>query len=354
MYRYGKGANRFRNYEEPEVKFTFKSVKILKEAIIGSGSYGAVREAKCDELLCAAKTLHPTLFDQTGHFQIAPHTENTLSIGKYEKECEQMTMVRHPNIIQYLGLHKDEIGLPVLLMELMHDSLTDYLEESSEAVLYHIQVNLSHDIALALSFLHSNNIVHRNLSSNNVMLTRDLRAKVSDFGMARLGDITSQESQLPPAIRPGVDVYMPPEAVQEKPEYNDKVDCFSFGVIVIQILTRKYPAPGNRHKRIELQSGSAILIVPEMERRNDHIKEIDGAAPLRPIALDCLKDKHGKRPSAQQLCEKLSGLAENQDYIESKKKDREQIQRLEKKLKRKQRKIERLKKKIPEDELTSR
>ena len=333
--------------EKPEIKF--KNVEILEEEIIGSGSYGAVRKAKCDEVLCAAKTLHPTLFDRTGHFQI---TQDAPYIGKYERECEHMVNVRHPNIVQYLGLHKDKLGFPALLMELMDDNLTHYLKACSEAVPYHIQVNVCHDIALALLFLHSNGIIHRNLSSNNVLLTRNKKAKVSDFGMAWLCDI---EGQKPPAVSPGVDDYMPPEAVQEKPEYSDKVDCFSFGVIVIQILTRKKPAPGSRHTYLTLQSGENIIrITPEIERRKDHINEIDDSAPLPQIALNCLKDKGAERLSAQQVCKKLSDLTHNQDYIESDRKEKELVKSFEKKLKRDQRMIKKLKKKIPEDEMPSR
>jgi hypothetical protein len=45
---------------------------------------------------------------------------------------------------------------------------------------------------------------------------------------------------------------MPPEAVQDKPEYTEKIDCFSFGVITLQILTQEFPNPGDRRKQIEI------------------------------------------------------------------------------------------------------
>jgi serine/threonine-protein kinase TNNI3K len=61
-------------------------------------------------------------------------------------------------------------------MELMDDSLTHFLESSPRPIPYHIQVNICHDITLALSFLHSNGIVHRDLSSNNVLLIGNVRA----------------------------------------------------------------------------------------------------------------------------------------------------------------------------------
>ena len=66
---------------------------------------------------------------------------------------------------------------------------------------------------IALSFLHSNGIVHRDLSSNNVLLMGNIRAKVTDFGMVKLGDLNPQATRYTLTMCPGTDVYMPPEAV---------------------------------------------------------------------------------------------------------------------------------------------
>ena len=67
----------------------------------------------------------------------------------------------------------------------------------------------------------------------------NIRAKVTDFGMARLGDMNPRATHLTFTMCPGTDVYMPPEAVKDKPVYTEKIDCFSFGVIgfAIQIMT---------------------------------------------------------------------------------------------------------------------
>ena len=195
-------------------KYQFKSVQLLKDQSLGIGSYGAVCKAKCDDLLCAAKIIHPTLFDPTALQQVAPQREHRLPIRRFEQECEFMSAIRHPNIVQYLGVFRDtDIRLPVLLMELMDDSLTHFLESSTQPIPYYIQVNICHDVTLALSFLHSNKIVHRDLSSNNVLLRGNILAKVTDFGMARLGDINPQATRFTSTMCPGTDVYMPPEAV---------------------------------------------------------------------------------------------------------------------------------------------
>ena len=304
-------------------KYQFKSVQLLKDQSLGIGSYGAVCKAKCDDLLCAAKIIHPTLFDPTALQQVAPQREHRLPIRRFEQECEFMSAIRHPNIVQYLGMFRDtDTRLPVLLMELMDDSLTHFLESSKQPIPYHIQVNICHDVNLALSFLHSNKIVHRDLSSNNVLLRGNILAKVTDFGMARLGDINPQATRFTNTMCPGTDVYMPPEAVQDKPVYTEKIDCFSFGVIIVQTLTRQFPKPGDRLQEVELNhpglpKRKLLMQIPEIDRRQNHISQVDPNHPLLPIALDCLKDKGSERPSAHQLCERVADLKGMPKYSDS-------------------------------------
>ena len=235
-----------------------------------------------------------------------------------------MSNMRHPNIVQYLGTYRDsaDTRLPILLMELMDDSLTHFLESSSRPIPYHIAVNICHDVTLALSFLHSNNIVHRDLSSNNVLLRGNVLAKVTDFGMARLGDINPHATRFTSTMCPGTDVYMPPEAVQDKPVYTEKIDCFSFGVITLQILTRLFPKPGDRMQEVGFNhpgfpSGAVLVRMPEVSRRQNHISQVDPDHPLLPVILDCLKDKDNERPSAHQLCERVADLRRLEKYIDS-------------------------------------
>ena len=107
----------------------FKSVHLFKDHILGIGAYGKVCKAKCDDLLCAAKLIHETLFDPTAQQEIAPQRAHRLPMRRFEQECGFLSTIRHPNIIQYLGMYQDpDTHLPVLLMELMDDSLTHFLE----------------------------------------------------------------------------------------------------------------------------------------------------------------------------------------------------------------------------------
>jgi leucine-rich repeat kinase 1/leucine-rich repeat kinase 2 len=143
----------------------------------------------------------------------------------------------------------------------------------------------------------------------------NIRAKVTDFGMARLGDMNPRATQLTFTMCPGTDVYMPPEAVKDKPVYTEKIDCFSFGVIAIQTMTRLFPQPGDRRKEIEIENvGVVEKRISEQERRQNHISKIDPSHPLLSTALDCLKDKHAERPNAQELCKAVATLKKTPKY----------------------------------------
>ena len=308
---------------EYQERFQFKSVQLFKDQVLGIGAYGKVCLARCDLLLCAAKIMHETLFDPSLNEKARPHHEHRLPFSRFKRECEFLSVIRHPNIVQYLGMCRDpDTHLPVLLMELMDSSLSHFLEDLPAPLPFHIQVNICHDIVLALFFLHSNGVIHRDLSGNNVLMIGNVRAKVTDFGMASLID-PNRLSKLTRTMCPGTDVYMPPEAIDDPPVYTEKIDCFAFGVILVQILTRLFPSPTSRKKKVKidhpgLPEGVVVDVpVPEIDRRQDHIKKIQPNHPLLSIAIKCLSSKSVDRPSSEQLYESISALKEDQKYRES-------------------------------------
>ena len=238
---------------------------------------------------------------------------------RFQQECAFLENIRHPNIVQYLGMTRDpESRLPVLLIELLDESLTKMLEHSQWPLAYYVQVDICHDIALAVAYLHSNDIVHRDLSSNNVLIMAKSRAKVTDFGMSKLA--SAAPSMTPLTMCPGTLAYMPPEALNEPPVYTKKLDCFSEGVIMIQVCTRLWPEPGPRNKTVQdsrSPTGRMQMPVLESERRKNHIDMIDRGHGLLSIAMDCLHYQENERPSSEELCQWLAGLKEMREYRES-------------------------------------
>ena len=294
-----------------QIEFAYHNIELYKSESLGIGSYGGVCKAKCDGLLCAAKIMHPTLFDLRD-----PGTESYLR--KFREECHLLSLARHPNVVQYLATYYDpDTRLPVLLMELCDESLTAFLERSPGPLSYHIQLNICHDITLALVYLHSNRLIHRDLTGNNVLMIAGTRAKITDFGMSKLATVNPRMTAL--TLCPGNLLYMSPEALDEAKTYTAKLDIFSFGVIVIQILTRQFPNPTDRFCTISLPQVNEEVrrVVPETERREAHLKLIPNTHSLKPLALQCLKKKENERPSALPLSERLSELKQSSQYTES-------------------------------------
>lgn len=300
------------------VNFTYSVVSINKNSPLGAGSYGAVYKAKCDELHCAAKVIHESLLinDPAG-----AQGERRV-VDRFYQECHFLSELKHPNIVQYLGTHCEatEKVSVVLLMELMDESLTHHLKHAVSPLLFHVEIDFCYDVALALSYLHSNHIVHRDLTSNNVLLYAGKRAKVADFGVSKLitPEVLQRSSM---SLRPGTAVYMPPEALEEMhtPHYTEKLDCFSYGVLCIQIFTRTFPSPMPRYRIIHSQDSNQRIraVVSESVRRQDHIGMVKSDHVFLPTALECLSDNESGRPSSQELCHRLALLKEEEQYTNS-------------------------------------
>ena len=284
------------------------NIQLLRNDTLGSGSYGVVCKAMWGQRLCAAKLLHPIFFQSND-----PGIVTTRR--RFEQECRFLDDMKHPHIVEYLETsHDPDSGLLVLLMELMDESLTHFLERSQQPLAYHIEVDLCHDIAQALVYIHSKDIIHRDLSGNNVLLLAG-RAKITDFGMSKLLD--SNRRMTPLTMCPGTLAYMPPEALSEPPVYSKKIDCFSFGVLQIQIMTRQFPDPGPAVQVVEdsrSPTGTIKIPVLDSERRKFHIDIIDPTHTLLPTALDCLSYSEKDRPSAQDLCRQLAAVKEAPRY----------------------------------------
>ena len=290
------------------------SVEIYFDKTLGMGTYGQVCKAKYGQLMCAAKVLHHTLF------QFSSETGTHDYTTKFEQECEFLSAIKHPNIVQHLGtFNEPKSGRPVLLMEMLDESLTDHLKRHTGPLPYHRQVNTSHDVALALSYLHSNGIMHRDLSSNNVLLVRGgSRCKVTDFSLYKLVDANPCVSPLTNCQ--GTLAYMAPEVLLIPPNHSSAVDCFSLGVLMVQIITRNFPNPGDAHKCVEdatHPTGRVVVQFPELERRKKDIDLVEPGHPLLLTALHCLQDRATERPSSDKLCETLSSLKTEDAYSKS-------------------------------------
>ena len=155
--------------------------------------------------------------------------------GKYVQECYIMSSLRHPNIALFLGVcFFDDSSLPILLIEKLDSSLDDLLETVPNIPLA-LKRSMLEDVAKGLLYLHQHNpqIIHRDLTAKNVLLSTSLVAKVTDFGNSRIVDL--QPGQLARTLSrlPGTLAYMAPEALEASSRYGPSLDVFSFGHLIL-------------------------------------------------------------------------------------------------------------------------
>ena len=272
---------------------------LLTNTELGRGADATVYLIEWNGTPCAAKRLHNDLLGD----QSLGGKEKLLS--NFEGECLTWSKLRHPRIVQFLGVHL-EPGSHVteLIMEKMDTSLRKYLEgHSKEEFPLGSKAFVLHQITQALAYLHSQDppLVHHDLSPNNVLLNVDtLVTKLTDFGMSRA--INPSALTRKSSIK-GTRAFMSPEALQTPPWYNEKLDVFSFGNIILSTITHEWPEPRHPTKR----KGDRLIALDEFQRR-EHYVELFTAQEKQlflPTLCDCLMDRPNDRPSSVMLVQKL-------------------------------------------------
>ena len=127
------------------------------------------------------------------------------------------------------------------------------------------------DISKGLWHLHSHEmpIVHQDLSPNNILLTDQLVAKISDLGVAKVIQANSNKTK---TRAPGTVDFMPPEALLETPEYDTSLDIFSYGGLILHVINQEWPTPLHY---VETDSITKKLVaLSEADRRREHIKKM--------------------------------------------------------------------------------
>ena len=272
---------------------------VFTDVRLGSGADATVFEVDWNGTRCAAKRLHEILLEDQSVGGVAKLLSN------FEAECLTWSKLRHPGVVQFLGVHIDRRSrLPVLMMEKMDTSLRTYLEgHSKKEFPLHQKTSVLRQVTQALAYLHSQNppLVHHDLSTNNVLLNVvSFMTKVSDFGMSRAisPSVLTRKSSIK-----GTLAFMPPEALHDPPRYNEKLDVFSFGNIVLHTLTHEWPNPGPPTR----YEGEVFVGLTELQRREQCVELFTAQEKqlFLPIVRQCLENRPDKRPSGVMLVQEL-------------------------------------------------
>ena len=245
----------------------------------------------------AVKVLHPVLVDEG-----VGGRQNFLR--RFGNECNRLRDLRHENVVQFLGVTRSRDGTPALVTELLDTTLQSHFEKAPMTLSE--QLGILCDVSAGLEYIHSRGVIHRDLTTRNVLLTPGPRrqAKLADVGVSRSLHGNSRLTYAGSALTqcPGTLLYMPPEALAENPRYDQKLDVFAFGVLMMCTVLGREPSASafNTPRHVELPDGS-LQLRPEIERRSEDFNAIDHHHPLRDLIARCLENNPERRPTSKEL-----------------------------------------------------
>ncbi|KAH6809992.1 hypothetical protein C2S51_027775 [Perilla frutescens var. frutescens] len=265
---------------------------------IGTGGYGSVYRAKlpCGRTV-AVKKLH--------RFE----GENPNYDMCFRNEAEILSQIRHRNIVKLFGfcLHKRCMFLIYDYME--RGSLFCVLNDAEEAVELNWmkRVNVVKGIANALCYMHhdcSPPILHRDISSSNILLDSKLEACVSDFGTARLLDPDTSNQTL----IVGTHGYIAPELAYTM-VVTEKCDVYSFGVVALEIMFGSHPADF-LSMMVSIRLAANMMLQDVLDKRlssaEDDVRVSREVIRVAKIAAKCIRHDPKSRPSMKQISQEVA------------------------------------------------
>jgi len=276
---------------------------------LGRGAYGIVYTVKYCGVVCAAKKIHSILVNDGVESEDREAMKNS-----FIRECYQCSILSHPNIVTLFGVHyPDQSGIPVMIMELMDESLTKHIEQN-KTVLMKEKIGILLDVARGLCYLHTQTppVIHRDLSPNNILLKRlPASSAVDCLWVAKLADMGVAKAINPDAKKlkkltkaPGTADFMPPEVLPDNPVYDTSLDVFSFGGIILFVATQIWPSPTQLATMDPVTD--QLIAHTEIERRKKYLDKMNSEMKLLKVqATSCLDNKAVRRPTVLVVVKEL-------------------------------------------------
>ncbi|KAH9699005.1 putative LRR receptor-like serine/threonine-protein kinase [Citrus sinensis] len=239
-------------------------------------------------------------------------------IDQIGTEVYALTTLKHENIVEFLdGYSKKDLNL--LIYEYMEKGSLEralFDANSSTRLDWPARVRICHGIAKGLKYLHEDNpsrkIVHRNIKPSNILLDGNLNAKVSDLGLAKLYD---EENPYKFIQEKGTVVYMAPEYAMRK-AITEKVDVFSFGIVLLEIISGQTNAKYEANQETEFLLDTAIVLhskgrlseLVDKQMPNEHAV-MKQAKIILELAMRCVDQSPTLRPTMSEAVSALERIS---------------------------------------------
>lgn len=276
---------------------SWDDLKYMKGAMIGQGSFGTVflaLHAVTAELMAVKQVEMPS----NAGSKMDSRKNNMIEALKHE--ISLLRDLKHTNIVQYLGSNSDEKNLNIFLEYVAGGSVATMLVNYG-SLPEGLIANFVRQILQGLNYLHSKDIIHRDIKGANILVDNKGTVKISDFGISKRVEASTLLNPGPHLKRGGPRVslqgsvfWMAPEVVRQT-AYTKKADIWSLGCLIVEMFTGSHPHPNCTQLQAIFKIGqtnadSARPDLPDMasEDAKDFLKKT-------------FEIEHEKRPSAEEL-----------------------------------------------------
>uniref|UniRef100_A0A8C1R0F1 LIM domain kinase 1 n=1 Tax=Cyprinus carpio TaxID=7962 RepID=A0A8C1R0F1_CYPCA len=275
----------------------FRPSDLIYGEVLGKGCFGQaikVTHSETGEVMVIKELLQ---FDED--------TQKT-----FLKEVKVMRCLEHPNVLKFIGILYKDKRLNLISEYVQGGTLTDTIQKMDRDHPWKLKVSYAKDIAAGMAYLHSMNVIHRDLNSHNCFVRENQTVVVADFGLAQL--VKEEKSSSPGQLSKlnklgrkkrymavGNPYWMAPEMLNGK-VYDERVDIFSFGIVVCEIIGRVYADPDYLPRTQDFGLNVNEFLERYMAK--------DCPEAFFPIAVLCCALEAEKRPSFAKLEEWLENL----------------------------------------------
>ncbi|XP_012573542.1 calmodulin-binding receptor-like cytoplasmic kinase 3 isoform X2 [Cicer arietinum] len=288
-----------------------KATRNFSEALqIGEGGFGTVYRANLDNgLVVAVKRA------KREHFE-SLRTE-------FSSEVELLAKIDHRNLVKLLG-YIDKGNERILITEYVpNGTLREHLDGlRGKIVDFNQRLEIAIDVAHGLTYLHlyaEKQIIHRDVKSSNILLTESMRAKVADFGFAKLGHANTDQTHISTKVK-GTVGYLDPEYMKTN-HLTPKSDVYSFGILLLEILSGRRPVELKKsaEERVTLRwafrrynEGSVVELLDPLMQEAVNTEVV---VKMFDLAFNCAAPVRSDRPDMKTVGEQLWAI--RADYLKS-------------------------------------
>ncbi|GAU78747.1 Stk1 family PASTA domain-containing Ser/Thr kinase [Fusibacter sp. 3D3] len=226
-------------------------------------------------------------------------------VTKFEKESQSAASLSHPNIVNIFDVGLDQ-GMHYIIMELVTgNTLREYLNKMNGFMREEAVINISLQIASALNNAHQNNIIHRDIKSQNILVNEQGSIKVADFGIARA---TTKSTIVNTKEVVGSVHYTSPEQARGG-FVDERSDIYSLGILMYELATKELPYVADTPVAVALKHLKDEM--PDIRLVNEQISE--GLVSI--IHKATQKDLNMRYQSVEELIEDLKHVRNDKHYV---------------------------------------